>query len=191
MTKFGIAREERLCKLGCGTVGNLSHFLNGCTPISCACVGLLDRYGVEAEITASHLACWRAKARKLECRWRERAKSVARLETEPENPADAQDDAVQRQVDSMLEQHLLKDPEISTARNRKKTAAASELIKNRSDVEWFILAWRNVIVSVRYRLSSGLWVEHMIRMGYFDLSILFEFQYLVILFIQDISLYIQ
>ena len=83
-------------------------------------MGLLDRYGVEAEITASHLACWRAKARKLECRWRERAKSVARLETEPENPADAQDDEVQRQVDGILEQHAQKEPEISTAKKRKK-----------------------------------------------------------------------
>ena len=58
-------------------------------------------------------------------------------------------------------------------------------------MEWFILAWRNVIVSVRYRLSSGLWVEHMGHMGYFDLSISFEFQYMDIFLIRVISLYIQ
>ena len=50
----------------------------------------------------------------------ERSRSVARLETEPENPADAQDDEVQRQVDGILEQHAQNEPEIRTAGKRKK-----------------------------------------------------------------------
>ena len=48
-------------------------------------------------------------------------------------------------------------------------------------MEWSTLAWQYVNVSVRYRLSSGLWVEHMGHMGYFDLSISFELQYMVII----------
>ena len=98
----GIPREKRLCKLGCGVVGDLRHFLNYCSPLTVGDVGALNRYSAEAENSGSRLFFWRAKARGLERRWRERAKLVARLRTEPSNPADAQDDAVQADVDAEL-----------------------------------------------------------------------------------------
>ena len=98
----GIPREKRLCKLRCGVVGDLRHFLNYCSPLTVGDVGALNRYSAEAENSGSRLFFWRAKARGLERRWRERAKLVARLRTEPSNPADAQDDAEQADVDAEL-----------------------------------------------------------------------------------------
>ena len=54
------------------------------------------------ESTKSPLFFWRAKAGKLERRWRERTCTVSGPRAIPENPADAQDDAVQADVDAEL-----------------------------------------------------------------------------------------
>ena len=77
----GIPREERLCKLGCGAVGDLRHFLSCCSALTVGDVRALSRYSAEAENSESRLFFWRAKARGLERRWRERAQLVARLRT--------------------------------------------------------------------------------------------------------------
>ena len=63
---------------------------------------MLDRYSTELESTKSPLFFWRAKAGKLERRWRERTCTVSGPRATPENPADAQDDAVQADVDAEL-----------------------------------------------------------------------------------------
>ena len=98
----GIRREERLCALGCGVVGDMHHFLNTCAALTTDGVGALDRYSTELESTKSPLFYWRAKAGKLERRWRERTCTVSGPRAIPENPADAQDDAVQADVDAEL-----------------------------------------------------------------------------------------
>ena len=98
----GICREERLCALGCGVVGDMHHFLNSCAALATDGVGALDRHSTESENTGSPLFFWRAKARKLERRWRERTCAVKGSRAAPENPADAHDDAVQADVDAEL-----------------------------------------------------------------------------------------
>ena len=83
-------------------VGDLHHFLNTCAALTTDGVGALDRYSTELESTKSPLFFWRAKAGKLERRWRERTCTVRGPQAIPENPADAQDDAVQADVDADL-----------------------------------------------------------------------------------------
>ena len=118
----GIPREKRLCKLGCGVVGDLRHFLNYCSPLTVGDVGALNRYSAEAENSGSRLFFWRAKARGLERRWRERAKLVARLRTEPSNPADAQDDAEQADVDAELKTIAERQPAALESRSCRSIA---------------------------------------------------------------------
>ena len=118
----GIPREERLCKFGCGAVGDLRHFLNCCSPLTVGDVGALNRYSAEAEDSGSRLFLWRAKARGLERRWRERAKLVARLRTEPSNPADAQDDAEQADVDAELKTIAERQPAALESRSCRSIA---------------------------------------------------------------------
>jgi len=118
----GIPREKRLCKLGCGVVGDLRHFLNYCSPLTVGDVGALNRYSAEAENSGCRLFFWRAKARGLERRWRERAKLVARLRTEPSNPADAQDDAEQADVDAELKTIAERQPAALESRSCRSIA---------------------------------------------------------------------
>ena len=101
----GIPRAERLCRFGCGVVGDLHHFLNGCAALTTANIQSLNRYSVEADVNGSLLTFWRSKARELECRWRERVQKLRRLQTEPENPADAHDDETYQDVDEIVKRH--------------------------------------------------------------------------------------
>ena len=57
----GVRREERLCALGCGVVGDMHHFLNRCAALATDGVGALDRHNTELENTKSPLFFWRAK----------------------------------------------------------------------------------------------------------------------------------
>ena len=118
----GIPREERLCKLGCGvfTVGDLPHFLDGCAALTTDRVGSLSRYSAEAKSTGNLLFFWRAKANALERRWRERTQLLNGPRTEPENPADALDDAAQRAVGNVLHQHARTESAENTAKPKKK-----------------------------------------------------------------------
>ena len=58
----GIRREERLCALGCGVVGDMHHFLNRCAALATDGVGALDRHSTELENTKSPPFFWRAKS---------------------------------------------------------------------------------------------------------------------------------
>ena len=71
-------------------------------PLTTDGVGALDRHNAELENTGSPLFFWRAKARKLERRWRERTSAVRGSRAAPENPADAHVDAVQSDVNAEL-----------------------------------------------------------------------------------------
>ena len=100
----GIPRAERLCKLGCGVVGDLAHFLNGCVALATTGIASLNRYNIE--VNGKTESCfWRTKANELERRWRERVCATRSPQAGPENPADAQDDAVNQTVGDILAQH--------------------------------------------------------------------------------------
>ena len=62
----GIPRRERLCKLGCGVVGDTRHFLNGCASLKSSCIQSLDRYSAEDGMAENPLTCWRTQARERE-----------------------------------------------------------------------------------------------------------------------------
>ena len=102
----GIPRGGWLCLLGCGLVGDIHHFLNRCAALTTGGVGALDCRNTESEITESPFFFWRAKASKLECRWRERTRAVRDPRAIPENPADAQDDAVEVEVDTEVRRRM-------------------------------------------------------------------------------------
>ena len=77
-----IPREERLCSLGCGCVGDQSHFLRGCSvlaqpPIDCV-------YSVWPTGTRRHMPPnqWRGTAARLAARWQSRNRSIHKYETE-------------------------------------------------------------------------------------------------------------
>ena len=118
----GIRREERLCTLGCGVVGDLHHFLNTCAALTTDGVGALDRYSTELESTKGPLFFCRAKAGKLERRWRERTCTVRGSRAIPENPADAQDDAVQADVDAELKTIAERQPAALESRSCRSIA---------------------------------------------------------------------
>ena len=40
----GQPRHERMCRFGCGVIGELTHFLRHCRALTSACVMSLDRY---------------------------------------------------------------------------------------------------------------------------------------------------
>ena len=102
----GIPREERKCKLGCNTIGDMGHFLRECFALNVDRIPALDRGGAEAAATSQSLSpffFWRRTARTLECRWRERSKKLRVSVIEPQNPADERDDAVAGEVDTIAE----------------------------------------------------------------------------------------
>ena len=102
----GIPREERKCKFGCCTIGDLAHFLRECTVLSSDRIPALDSHGAEkaaADHSLSPFFFWRRTARALECRWRERTKKLRATAKEPQHPADGQDHAVAGEVDTIAE----------------------------------------------------------------------------------------
>ena len=53
--------------------------------------------------SSSSFFFWRRIARAVEGRWRERSKKLRAIATEPQHPADEQDDAVAGEVDTIAE----------------------------------------------------------------------------------------
>ena len=94
-----ISREERLRKLGCKVVGDVNHFLHGCAALTTATAQSLKWHNVARTNATCPHTLWRSEARKLERRWKERTQAVQRPQPEPENPADAQDDAFLEEID--------------------------------------------------------------------------------------------
>ena len=82
------------------------HSLRECTALSGECIPVLDRAGAEVAAVARSLSpffFWRRIARAVEGRWRERSKKLRATATEPQHPADEQDDAVAGEVDTIAE----------------------------------------------------------------------------------------
>ena len=59
--------------------------------------------GAAAARSSSSFFFWRRIARAVEGRWRERSKKLRAIATEPQHPADEQDDAVAGEVDTIAE----------------------------------------------------------------------------------------
>ena len=102
----GIPREARKCRLGCNEIGDMKHFLRECSALCSECVPALDRSGAEKAAASRSLrefVFWRSAARTLECRWRERSKQLRAAATEPQHPADALDEAIAGEVETIAE----------------------------------------------------------------------------------------
>ena len=52
---YGIPREERKCKLGCNTIGDMGHILRECIALNVDRIPALDRSGAEVgQLLLSH-----------------------------------------------------------------------------------------------------------------------------------------
>ena len=90
----------RLCKFGCGEIGSLDHFLQTCSALTAKRVLSLDRH--DAAIAAENpLRFWRETARRVECRWSERAQRLRAVAAEPLHPVAAHDDAIAQEIDNV------------------------------------------------------------------------------------------
>ena len=84
----------------------MRHFLRECSALCSECVPALDRSGAEKAAASRSLrefVFWRSAARTLECRWRERSKQLRTAAIEPQHPADALDEAIAGEVETIAE----------------------------------------------------------------------------------------
>ena len=105
----GVPREQRICSLGCGKIGDAQHFLNGCEYIEAARIDSLNRYAPRHTAATNLLRHWREIARGLEHRWRERTQKLRHAADAPKNPADAQDDEHAAEINAVMQQILPND----------------------------------------------------------------------------------
>ena len=96
-----IPRMGRLCGLGCGVIGDTSHFLRGCKAITADRVMSPDYFESRTQAVKSPFFLWRGIARTLESRWRERSKKLRAVASVPHHPADEQDEAATKEVDTL------------------------------------------------------------------------------------------
>ena len=104
-----IPREQRVCSLGCGKIGDTKHFLHGCAYIEAEQIDALNHYAPTNYDAENPLRHWRNIARRLERRWRERTHKLRRATDEPKNPADACDDEFATEIDSAAMQHISRE----------------------------------------------------------------------------------
>ena len=86
-------------------------------------VPALEFSATAAAAKGNELMFWRRTARMVECRWRERTRSLRTLETEPTHPADERDAELGESVDACLPRDPKAVPAKRTRPGGKKRAA--------------------------------------------------------------------